>query len=84
MNATLINGGKIHRLTGTTSNCGVGKRQPERPWQTDLGEVTCQRCVRSLRTTTPSEVAISTPDGETVVGIGQSNPILSLLTSAAT
>jgi hypothetical protein len=50
MNATLFEGGKVHRLAGLAARCGVGKRRQRREWQMDLGEVTCLRCVKSLRT----------------------------------
>jgi hypothetical protein len=46
MNATLINGGKVHRLSDGGSRCGVDKSRKHAAWQMDLGEVSCQRCVR--------------------------------------
>ena len=46
MKATLINGGKVHRLFDAGARCGVGKSRRHVPWQMDLGEVSCQRCVR--------------------------------------
>jgi hypothetical protein len=46
MNATAFDGGKIHLLTDQAARCGVGKHPEQRQWQTDLGEVTCQRCVK--------------------------------------
>jgi len=46
MNATIINGGKVHRLTKQAARCGVGKQARHCQWQMDLGEVTCRRCVR--------------------------------------
>jgi hypothetical protein len=46
MNATLVNTGKVHRLIGTGARCGVDKGRPHGAWQMDLGEVSCQRCVR--------------------------------------
>jgi len=46
MNATLINGGKVHRLQDGFARCGVGKNAKTRTWQMELGDVTCQRCVK--------------------------------------
>jgi hypothetical protein len=46
MNATISKGGKVHLLTDKVARCGVGKHSQRRQWQTDLGEVTCQRCVK--------------------------------------
>ena len=50
MNATAFDGGKVHLLADQAARCGVGKPPKHRPWQIDLGEVTCRRCVR-LRST---------------------------------
>ena len=44
MNATAFEGGKVHLLTDQAARCGVGKHDRRAQWQTDLGEVTCQRC----------------------------------------
>ncbi len=46
MNATAFDGGKVHLLTEQAARCGVGKHGKHRQWQTDLGQVTCQRCVK--------------------------------------
>jgi hypothetical protein len=46
MNATLINGGKVHRLQDGFARCGVGRNAKTRSWQMELGDVTCQRCVK--------------------------------------
>ena len=46
MNATLFDGGKVHRLAGAVARCGVGKNRQLSQWQTDLGEVTCLRCAK--------------------------------------
>jgi hypothetical protein len=46
MNATAFDGGKVHLLTDQAARCGVGKHPKQRQWQMDLGEVTCQRCVK--------------------------------------
>ncbi len=46
MNATAFDGGKVHLLTDQAARCGVGKHPRTRQWQMDLGEVTCQRCVK--------------------------------------
>ena len=46
MNATAFDGGKVHVLTELAARCGVGKHAPRSQWQTDLGEVTCRRCLR--------------------------------------
>jgi hypothetical protein len=46
MNATAFNGGKVHLLTDQAARCGVGKHTKYSQWQTDLGEVTCRRCVK--------------------------------------
>jgi hypothetical protein len=49
MNATLFDGGKVHRLAGLAARCGVGKSRPRRDWQMELGELTCLRCAKSLQ-----------------------------------
>jgi hypothetical protein len=46
MNATLFDGGKVHWLAGLAACCGVGKNRQPAHWQTDLGEITCRRCVK--------------------------------------
>jgi hypothetical protein len=46
MNATLFDGGKVHRLNGLVARCGVGKQRRRNAWQMDLGTVTCQRCTK--------------------------------------
>ena len=46
MNATLTNGGKVHLLRDRAARCGVGKNSKRRQWQMELGDVTCQRCVK--------------------------------------
>ena len=46
MNATAFDGGKVHLLTELAARCGVRKHAPRSQWQTDLGEVTCRRCLR--------------------------------------
>ena len=46
MNATAFEGGKVHLLKDQAARCGVGKHGRRGHWQTDLGEVTCRRCVR--------------------------------------
>ena len=32
MNATLFEGGKVHRLAGLAARCGVGKSRQRRDW----------------------------------------------------
>jgi hypothetical protein len=49
MNATAFDGGKVHLLTDQAARCGVGKHPKHRQWQMDLGEVTCQRCVKLVK-----------------------------------
>ncbi len=49
MNATAFDGGKVHLLTDQAARCGVGKHPEQRQWQMDLGEVTCQRCVKLVK-----------------------------------
>jgi hypothetical protein len=49
MNATLFDGGKVHRLNGLVARCGVGKQRRRNAWQMDLGAVTCQRCAKCER-----------------------------------
>ena len=46
MNATAFDRGKVHLLKELAARCGVGKHAPRSQWQTDLGEVTCRRCLR--------------------------------------
>lgn len=49
MNATLIEGGKVHGLMDRVARCGVGKNRERGEWQMELGEVTCRRCVKLQR-----------------------------------
>jgi hypothetical protein len=56
MNATLINGGKVHQVNNGATRCGVGKRRTSVQWQMELGDVTCGRCVR-LNKAYPSKSA---------------------------
>jgi hypothetical protein len=44
MNATLFEGGKVHRLSEEAARCGVGKPPRRSEWQVEFGEVTCRRC----------------------------------------
>ena len=46
MNATAFNGGKVHLLTELAARCGVCKHAKRSQWQTELGEVTCRRCIK--------------------------------------
>jgi hypothetical protein len=48
MNATLFEGGKVHRLAGSAARCGVGKSRPRCEWQMDLSGVTCLRCIKAI------------------------------------
>ena len=50
MNATFFNGGKVHRLNDGAARCGAGRNAKKRAWQMELGDVTCQRCVKLLAT----------------------------------
>jgi len=63
MNATLFEGGKVHRLNGDTARCGVGKRHQRRHWQMDLDEVTCQRCIRVIEQPRNKDATVLTTDG---------------------
>ena len=49
MNATAFNGGKVHVLTEQAARCGVGKHAKRSQWQTELGEVTCRRCIKLVK-----------------------------------
>ena len=46
MNGTVIDGGKVHLLTERAARCGVGHHARRGQWQIELGEVTCQRCLK--------------------------------------
>jgi len=46
MNATLMNGGKVHLVINDATRCGVAKGRKSIQWQMELGEVTCRRCVK--------------------------------------
>lgn len=46
MNATISNGGKVHRIIDGYARCGVGRNATTRTWQTEFGDVTCGRCLR--------------------------------------
>ncbi len=65
MNATLINGGKVHRLVEGHARCGVGRNAKVRTWQTEFCAVTCGRCLRLERK--KSSGATPKPTGETRV-----------------
>ena len=62
MNATLINGGKVHRFSDGVARCGVGRSAKKRAWQMELGDVTCQRCVKLEKQ--PTKVKGATPKRE--------------------
>jgi hypothetical protein len=49
MNATLINGGKVHRLSDGFARCGVGRNAKARTWQMEFCAVTCRRCLRLVK-----------------------------------
>jgi hypothetical protein len=49
MNATLINGGKVHQVINGATRCGAGKGRKSIQWQMELGDVTCRRCVKWIR-----------------------------------
>lgn len=49
MNATLINGGKVHRIIDGFARCGVGRNAKTRTWQMEIGDVTCLRCMKLER-----------------------------------
>ncbi len=51
MNATLTNGGKVHRLNDGFARCGVGRNAKVRTWQTEFCAVTCGRCIRLVKQT---------------------------------
>jgi len=46
MNATLFNGGKVHRMLDGVARCGVGKNRKRGQWQMELRDVTCMRCAK--------------------------------------
>ncbi len=52
MNATISNGGKVHRIIDGVARCGVGRNAKTRTWQMELGDATCQRCVKLEKTRT--------------------------------
>jgi hypothetical protein len=60
MNATLSNGGKVHRLVAGFARCGVGRNAKVRSWQTEFCAVTCGRCLR-LEKQTASKTKGATP-----------------------
>ena len=49
MNATAFDGGKVHLLTVRAARCGVGKHARHSQWQTELGELTCRRCIKLVK-----------------------------------
>ena len=57
MNATAFNGGKVHLLTEQAARCGVGKHAQHTQWQTELGEVTCRRCIKLVKGDRQKEAA---------------------------
>jgi hypothetical protein len=68
MNATAFEGGKVHLLTDQAARCGVGKHARRGHWQTDLGEVTCQRCVK-LERVDQKHLALASPQATEVAGM---------------
>jgi hypothetical protein len=62
MNATLINGGKVHRWRDGFARCGVGRNAKTRTWQMELGDVTCQRCVKLNEADGRKESSGGTPE----------------------
>ena len=57
MKATAFNGGKVHLLTDQAARCGVGKHAQRCQWQTELGEVTCRRCLKLVQGDRQKEAA---------------------------
>ena len=57
MNATAFDGGKVHLLMEQAARCGVGKHAQHSQWQTALGEVTCQRCIKLVKGDRQKEAA---------------------------
>jgi hypothetical protein len=49
MNAMLPHGGKVHAMRDAAPRCGGGRHGKRGPWQLDMGDVTCRRCVKFLR-----------------------------------
>jgi hypothetical protein len=62
MNATLFIDGKVHQVDEGRTRCGVGKRRTPVQWQMELGEVTCQRCVRLQRIDSRKEAQTAQAD----------------------
>ena len=67
MNGTVIDGGKVHLLTEKAARCGVGHHARRGQWQMELGEVTCQRCIKLRLVPAP---ALCRPDAERL-GVSQ-------------
>ena len=62
MNATISNGGKVHRIIDGFARCGVGRNAKARTWQMEFCAVTCQRCVKLEKQ--PTKVKGATPQRE--------------------
>lgn len=45
MKATLPNGKRVHQMRNGAPRCGGGRHGRRGPWQMDLGDVTCRRCL---------------------------------------
>ncbi len=45
MNATLPTRGRVHWMRDGAPRCGGGGHGKHGPWQMDLGDVTCRRCL---------------------------------------
>jgi len=74
MNATLNNGGKVHRLNGSVACCGVGKNRNQRHWQMELSEVTCLRCAKSLRSLRTATIATIATMATTIEQLSNEGP----------
>ncbi len=49
INISLPKGQRVHWLRDGWPACGGGRHGKKGAWQTDLGEVTCRRCVKMAR-----------------------------------
>ena len=46
MKAALPTGKRVHHLRDGAPRCGGGRHGKRVPWQTEMSEVTCRRCLK--------------------------------------
>jgi hypothetical protein len=57
IHASLPHGRRVHWLRDGSPACGGGRHGKKGAWQTELGEVTCQRCLGIARAAAEKKMA---------------------------